>query len=111
MGVGLFTFIRNITGKKTHQDWVKINPPHTKPENIPFDNFGSLFLSCTPDQHFVVVIKPSNEHPYQVCFQLAQWFQRRRFKTDSTYLTLLAYCCFCVHPINNKYILLKTTIH
>ena len=45
---------------------------------------------------------PPKDHPSQICFNLVQRFQRRRFKCD-----LLSKCLICIIRINR----LKEKIH
>ena len=47
--------------------------------------WASCFLLCnsTQQKNHKLCRDPSNEHSYQVWFQLAKWFQRRRLKCKS----------------------------
>jgi hypothetical protein len=66
-----------------------------------FPTFGPLVLLCTFDQqkNHSLLNERSNEHSYQVCFQLAQWFQRRPLKQHFlTHLGLLFLLCTSDHP-------------
>jgi hypothetical protein len=40
--------------------------------------------------------RPPEDHPSQICFNLVQWFQRRRFKCD----LLSKYDLICIIGIN-----------
>jgi hypothetical protein len=50
-------------------------------------------LIIKKNKHWILN-EPSNEHSYQVCFQLAQWFQRRQLK-QHTFWHIWASCFFC----------------
>ena len=67
--------------------------------NTLFDTFGPLFLVLLiiKKTHWILN-EPSNEHSYQVCFQLAQWFQRRPLH----FFQHLGLWFFCVLLINKK---------
>jgi hypothetical protein len=46
---------------------------------------------------------PSIEQSYQVCLQLAMWYQRWKIKANNTLFSQLwASCFFCVFPINKE---------
>ena len=59
---------------------MKINAPHTKTENASSDIFGTCFYLFPVGKKTLIFRAPSKEHLYQVWFQLAQWFQRRRLQ-------------------------------
>jgi hypothetical protein len=46
---------------------------------------GLLFLRVLPINKKKLFRGPFKEHAYQVWFQMAQWFQKRRLKTDNTF--------------------------
>jgi hypothetical protein len=62
--------------------------------------FFCVLLIIKKKQHWLLN-EPSNEHSYQVCFQLAQQFQRRPLK-QHTFSNIWAFCFFCVLFINKK---------
>jgi hypothetical protein len=53
--------------------------------------YGPMFLLCTSfwsmKKNHKLCSGPSNKHSYQDWFQLAQWFQRRKLKCKSLWMT------------------------
>jgi len=74
-------FYKEHKEKKLHQVWLK-----NKCSTPLFDTFKPYFLLllCTADQHKLYK-KNIQGSSYHVWFQLAQWFQRRRLKTDKAH--------------------------
>ena len=76
----MVTAIKNLLA---YSSW-KINSLHTKTDKPILTPLGFLFHSWTLHQQTTIFIDPSNEHSYQVWFQLAQRFQSRKLKTNIT---------------------------
>ena len=75
----MVTAIKNLLA---YSSW-QINSLHAKTGKPILTPLGFLFHSWTLHQQTTIFIDPSNEHSYQVWFQLAQWFQKRRLKCKS----------------------------
>ena len=115
----LISFLYFWSTKKTHTFYITIqwtfllslvpiglvvSQKKKKPDNPLLKTFGPhvLFVYFRSTKKHTFFKELSNEHSYQVWFQLAQWFQRR-FKTDHTLFTTLSF--HCVLSINKKKLL------